>query len=116
MSFDLVRAGKDRAFWKRLVRKYKKKILAAGWQGPLEPEQLEIDENEEVMHNVLLGCLCDDGTQENFTESDGGGIPGSADYVEITELLGKFFVTGSCLIGGPYDDYAEAVHKAGLGD
>ena len=115
MSFDLFKAGQDRAFWDRLIRKYGKKIQEEGWQGPLEPEQLEIGDNEDVLDNVLNNALCDDGTEESFNESDGGGIPGSADYASITELLGKFFVTGSYVCGGPYDTYEEAADEAGLG-
>jgi formylglycine-generating enzyme required for sulfatase activity len=114
MSFDLVKAGKDRAFWDRLIRKYGKKIRKWGWQGPLEPEQLEIDMNSDAMDNVLNEALYEDGTEESFHESDGGGIPGSADFASITKLLGKFFVTGSYVCGGPYDDYWEAADKAGL--
>lgn len=114
MSFDLVRAGKDRAFWNRLVRKYGRKIQKECWQGPLEPEQLEVDPNWDALDNVLNMALADDGTEESFTESDGEGIPGSADFASITELCGKFFVTGSYLNGGPYDTYEEAAYEAGL--
>jgi len=31
MSFDLVKAGEDREFWDRLIRKYGKKIRECGW-------------------------------------------------------------------------------------
>ena len=115
MSFDLVKAGEDMAFWDRLIRKYGKKIRECGWHGPLEPEQLETDMNYDALDNALNEALYEDGTEESFTESDGGGIPGSADYASITELLGKFFVTGSYVCGGPYDTYEEAADEAGLG-
>jgi hypothetical protein len=116
MSFDLVRAGEDQAFWKRLVGKYGKNLLADGWEGPLEPEQLQNDANYDLLHNVLMAAVCEEGSEEEFVESDGEGIPGSADFASITELLGKFFVTGSYLNGGPYDTYQEAAKEAGLGD
>jgi hypothetical protein len=116
MSFDLVRAGEDQAFWKRLVGKYGKNLLADGWEGPMEPEQLQNDANYDLLHNVLMEAVCKDGSEEEFVESDGEGIPGSADFASITKLLGKFFVTGSYLNGGPYDTYQEAAKEAGLGD
>jgi hypothetical protein len=116
MSFDLVRAGEDQAFWKRLVDKYGKNLLADGWEGPMEPEQLQNDANYDLLHNVLMAAVCEEGSEEEFVESDGEGIPGSADFASITELLGKFFVTGSYLNGGPYDTYQEAAKEAGLGD
>lgn len=116
MSFDLVRAGEDRAFWDVLMRKYGKKIQKEGWQGPLEPERLEIDQNWDALDNVLNMALSDDGAEESFSESDGGGIPGSADFASIAKLCGKFFVTGSYIIGGPYDTYEEAADEAGLGN
>jgi formylglycine-generating enzyme required for sulfatase activity len=115
MSFDLVKAGEDRAFWDRLIRKYGKKIRKCGWQGPLEPEELETDMNSDALDNALNEALYEDGTEESFHESDGGGIPGSADYASITELLGKFFVTASYVRGGPYDTYEEAADEAGIG-
>ncbi len=116
MSFDLVRAGEDQAFWKRLVGKYGKNLLADGWEGPMEPEQLQNDANYDLLHNVLMAAVWEEGSEEEFVESDGEGIPGSADFASITELLGKFFVTGSYLNGGPYDTYQEAAREAGLGD
>jgi hypothetical protein len=115
MSFDLTRAGEDPAFWERLVQRYQTQLLAEGWQGPFEPGQLSIDQNWDALDNVLNLAIWDDGTEEEFAESDGGGIPGSADFASITELLGKFFVTGSYLNGGPYDSYEEAAEAAGLG-
>jgi hypothetical protein len=48
-----------------------------------------------------MEAVCKEGSEEEFVESDGGGISGSADFASITELLGKFFVTGSYLNGGP---------------
>ena len=116
MSFDLERAGEDQAFWKRLVRKYKKKLLAEGWEGPLEPEQLQNEANYDLLQNVLIEAVREEGSEEEFVESDGDGIPGSADFASITKLMGKFFVTGSYLNGGPYDTYEEAAGEAGLGD
>jgi hypothetical protein len=116
MSFDLVRAGEDQAFWKRLVGKYGKNLVADGWEGPMEPEQLQNDANYDLLHNLLMAAVCEEGREEEFVESDGEGIPGSADFASITELLGKFFVTGSYLNGGPYDTYQEAAEEAGLGD
>jgi hypothetical protein len=114
MSFDLTRAGQDPAFWELLIQKYQVELLAARWQGAFEPGQLDIDDNWDALHNVLNMAISEDGTEEEFAESDGGGIPGSADYASITELLGKFFVTGSYLNGGPYDSYEEAAAAAGL--
>jgi hypothetical protein len=114
MSFDLVRMGEDEAFWKLFTSKYEKQIREQGWQGPIDPEGLENGDNWDALDNTINFALSDDGHQEEFAESDGGGIPGSADFAQITSLCGKFFVTGSYLVGGPYDSYGEAAREAGL--
>lgn len=116
MSFDVNRAAKDPAFWKSFTGKYGEKLLEEGWQGTLEADQLEVDSNWDVFDNVMNDAVHMDGKEETFAESDGGGIPGSADFASITELCGKFFVTGSYLNGGPYDTYEEAADEAGLGN
>ena len=114
MSFDVDTAGKDQAFWNRFTRKYGKKLREQGWQGPLDPEQLKVDANFELFHDVMHDAVHSDGREKTFAESDGGGIPGSADFASIKTLCGKFFVTGSYLNGGPYDTLEEAISEAGL--
>jgi hypothetical protein len=114
MSFDLVRMGKDEAFWRLFTSKYEKQIRVQGWKGPIDPEGLEEGSNWDALDNVINVAIHEDGKEEECAESDGGGIPGSADYAQITSLCGKFFVTGSYLDGGPYDSYEEAASAAGL--
>jgi hypothetical protein len=114
MSFDLDRARKDEAFWKYFTHKYGEKLRDAGWQGPLESEQLIDDANWDSCHDVMHDAVHFDGLDTTFAESDGGGIPGSADFASIKTLCGKFFVTGSYMKGGPYDTLEEALAEAGL--
>jgi len=106
--------GEDSPFWKLFTSKYKKQILKRGWKGPINPEGLNQGVNWDALDNIISVAIYEDGEQEEFAESDGGGIPGSADYAQITSLCGKYFVTGSYLNGGPYDTYEEAASAAGL--
>ena len=114
MSFDVDTAAEDPVFWTRFTKKYGKKLRNAGWQGPLEPEQLKDDANWNLFNDVLYDAVQSDGREKTFAESDGGGIPGSADFASIKKFCGKFFVTGSYMNGGPYDSLEEAVEEAGL--
>ena len=114
MSFDLDRASKDDAFWKCFTQKYGRKLRDEGWQGPLESEQLRDDANWDLCDDVMHDAVHTDGLEKTFAESDGGGIPGSADFASIKTLCCKFFVTGSYLKGGPYDTQEEALAEAGL--
>ena len=114
MSFDTDKAVKDPAFWKRFTKKYGKTLQKQRWQGPLEPEQLKIDANSDLFEDVFLNAVQIDGKEKFVAESDGGGIPGSGDVVFIKALCGKFFITGSCMSGGPYETLEEATDRAGL--
>ena len=85
------------------------------------PGRLEEAGNRDAFHNFLHDAIGSEGEEEGIAESDGGGIPGSADFASITKVFGVYFVTGSYLNGGPYDSYDEAVKAvedslaAGLG-
>ena len=114
MSFDLDRARQDDAFWKCFTQKYGEKLRDAGWQGQLESEQLKDDANWDLCDDVMHDAVHFEGLVTTFAESDGGGIPGSADFASIKTLCGKFFVTGSYMKGGPYDTLEEALAEAGL--
>lgn len=114
MSFDLQAIVEDEPYWRKLVDKYGKRITEEGWEGPLEPAGLDNDRNWDALANFISVHLSDLATEEAFEESDGEGIPGSADFASIWELEGKYFVTGSYLNAGPYDSYQEAADEAGL--
>jgi hypothetical protein len=114
MSFDLQKMAEDESYWDRLVEKFRARIVEEGWTGPLDASGLEKDENWDALDNFLRVNLGELATEEGFEESDGGGIPGSADYATIWNLEGKYFVTGSYLNAGPYDSYEAAADEAGL--
>jgi hypothetical protein len=114
MSFDVDTAAEDDAFWKQFIEKYGEKLRVGGWQGPLKPERLKVDANWTLFDEVMNDAVHLDGMERTFAESDGGGIPGSADFASIKTLCGKFFVTGSYMNGGPYNTLEEALAEAGL--
>ncbi|MDA8991804.1 hypothetical protein N9F61_00020 [Akkermansiaceae bacterium] len=114
MSFDLTKVEDDEEFWAKLVQGHRAKLLEHGWKSPLLPGHLGEDENWDALDNLLNEIIESEGQEVAFSESDGGGIPGSADFAMITEFLGKYFVTGSYLIGGPYDTCQEAADEAGI--
>jgi hypothetical protein len=115
MSFDLQAIVEDEPYWRKLVDKYGNLITKEGWEGPMEPADLENDKNWDALANFFSIHLSDLATEEAFEESDGEGIPGSADFASILNLEGKYFVTGSYLNGGPYESYEAAADEAGLG-
>ena len=114
MSFNLQAIVKDEPYWRILVEKYGKLIAQQGWKGPMEPAGLENDENWDALDNFLSIHFPDIASEESFKVSDGGGIPGSADFASIWNLEGKYFVTGSYLNGGPYDSRQAAADEAGF--
>ena len=115
MSFDLQAIVEDEPYWRKLVDKYGNLITKEGWEGPLEPADLENEKNWDALDDFLSMQLSRIATEEVFEESDEDDIPGGADFASILNLEGKYFVTGSFLNGGPFDSYEAAADEAGLG-
>ena len=117
MSFDADAAASDEGFWQSFSRKYKTKLLEAGWKGSLQADGLEDPENHDVLGNVLFDAVHKDGKQVRFDEAEAEqDIPGGggSDFASIKKLCGRYFVTGSYMNAGPFDSENEAAEAAGL--
>ena len=117
MSFDADAAVSDEGFWQSFSRKYKTKLLEAGWKGSLQVDGLEEPENNDILSNVLFDAVQKDGKQVRFDEAQADeDIPGGggSDFASIKKLCGRYFVTGSYMEAGPFDSEDEAADAAGL--
>ena len=117
MSFDPDSAACDDKFWKSFSLKYKKKLLDAGWKGPLQASGVEDPENHDALSNVLSDAVHRDGKEVRFDEAEAEqDIPGGggSDFASIKKLCGRYFVTGSYMNAGPFESEDEAAEQAGL--
>ena len=117
MSFDTEVAAYDEGFWQSFSRKYKTKLLEAGWKGSLQADGLEDPENHDVLGNVLFDAVHKDGKEVRLDEAQADeDIPGGggSDFASIKKLCGRYFVTGSYMNAGPFDSEDEAAEQAGL--
>ena len=97
MSFDADAAASDEDFWQSFSRKYKTKLLQAGWKGSLQVDGLEDPENHDVLGNVLFDAVHKDGKQVRFDEAEAEqDIPGGggSDFASIKKTLRSLLCHG----------------------
>ena len=116
MCFNLDKVFEDKEFSTKFFTSCSDKLIDNGWKGEFEAEELINDNNFDALHNTIHEALSEIAEEVYFDESDGGGIPGSADFVYIYKLFDKYFIFGSSIDDeGPLDTLEEAEDFVGFG-
>jgi len=114
MSYDSETAFNNEKFWNYFVKEKGKELLKKGWKGELTRQNLEKNNNWDVVEDVFFSAVDCDGKEVDFAEDDGGGIPGSGDFVRVIEYGGLYFYNESSVSGGPFEKIDDAYEEAGL--
>ena len=115
MSYDTQAAINNNVFWTFFIENKSDALRDSGWVGPISKTQLEtVKENWAVLEDVFEDTINCDAKEVDFDEDDGGGIPGSSDFVSIVKYGNLYFFNGSSMCGGPYPNINDAYVDAGL--
>lgn len=114
MDFDEQAAFANKALWRQFVSDMGVEMRKSGWQGDFCNENLASELNRDIASDAFFDAIHMKSKNVQFAEDDGAGIPGSADFVDIVEYGGLFFVTGSCMSAGPFDSLACAIEYSGV--